>query len=104
MRGHVTRTAFTGPEAVAAAADFQSEVVLMDIGLPGMDGYEVARSLRAMPALDGAFLVAMTGYGSDEERAAGKDAGFDEYLVKPVDLDFLREWLRSRAGESGGKR
>jgi DNA-binding response OmpR family regulator len=54
-----------------------------------------------MAALDGAFLVAMTGYGSDEERAAGTDAGFDEYLVKPVDLDFLRERLRSRAGESG---
>jgi DNA-binding response OmpR family regulator len=57
-----------------------------------------------MPALSGAFLVAMTGYGSDEDRAAGKNAGFDEYLVKPVDLDILREWLRSRAGESGGKR
>jgi two-component system CheB/CheR fusion protein len=100
LRGHETRTAFTGLEALVVAADFEPEVVLMDIGLPGMDGYEVARRLRAMPALAGAFLVAMTGYGSDEDRAAGKDADFDEYLVKPVDLDVLREWLRSRIGES----
>ena len=75
---------------------FHPEVVLLDIGLPGMDGYEVARHLRAMPALAGAFLVAMTGYGSDEDRAHAKEAGFDEYLVKPVDLDLLRAWLRSR--------
>jgi len=96
-RGHETRTAFTGPDAVAAAAEFAPEVVLLDIGLPGMDGFEVARRLRAMPALAGAFLVAMSGYGSDEDRATAKEAGFDEYLIKPVDLDILREWLRSRA-------
>ena len=103
LLGHETRTAFTGPEAVAVAADFQPEVVLLDIGLPGMDGYEVARRLRAMPALDGAFLVAMTGYGSDEDRAAGKNAGFDEHLVKPVNLDILRECLRRRTGASSRK-
>ncbi|HEV2042934.1 MAG TPA: ATP-binding protein, partial [Casimicrobiaceae bacterium] len=97
LRGHETRTAFTGPDAVAAAAEFAPEVVLMDIGLPGMDGYEVARRLRAMPALAGAFLVAMSGYGSDEDRARAREAGFDEYLVKPLDLDLLRAWLRSRA-------
>lgn len=71
--------------------------MLLDIGLPGMDGFEVARRLRAMPALAGAFLVAMTGYGSDEDLARAKDVGFDEYLIKPVDLDLLREWLRTRA-------
>ena len=96
LRGHTTRTVFTGPEAVAAAADFAPEVVLLDIGLPGMDGYEVARQLRAMPALDGAFLVAMSGYGSDEDRARARLAGFDEYLVKPADHDLLRTWLRGR--------
>jgi len=95
-RGHETRTAFTGPAAVAAAAEFLPEVVLLDIGLPGMDGFEVARRLRAMPALAGAFLVAMSGYGSPEDRAQAQAAGFDEYLVKPVDLDLLRKWLRSR--------
>ncbi len=96
-RGHETRTAFTGPDAVAVAAEFLPEVVLLDIGLPGMDGFEVARRLRAMPALAGAFLVAMSGYGSDEDRVEARAAGFDEYLVKPVDLAVLRTWLRSRS-------
>ena len=96
LRGHATRTAFTGPEALAAAAEFSPDVVLLDIGLPGMDGYEVARQLRAMPALAGAFLVAMSGYGSDEDRARARLAGFDEYLVKPADHNLLRTWLRGR--------
>ena len=95
-RGHTTRTAFTGPDAVAAAADFAPEVVLLDIGLPGMDGFEVARRIRAMPALAGAFIIAMSGYGRDEDRATARAAGFDEYMVKPVDLDLLRDWLRGR--------
>ena len=95
-RGHETRTAFTGPEAVTIAGQFLPEVVLLDIGLPGMDGFEVARRLRAMPPLAGAFLVAMSGYGSPEDRALGKAAGFDEYMVKPVDLALLRTWLRGR--------
>jgi len=95
-RGHVTRTAFTGPAAVVAAAEFLPEVVLLDIGLPGMDGFEVARRLRGMPALAGVFLIAMTGYASPEDLLAAQQAGFDEHLVKPVDLNVLREWLRSR--------
>ena len=93
-RGHVARTAFTGPDAVTAAAEFTPDVVLLDIGLPGMDGFAVARQLRAMPALAGAFIIAMSGYGRDEDRATARAAGFDEYMVKPVDLDLLREWLR----------
>jgi PAS domain S-box-containing protein len=96
LRGHETRTAFTGPAALAAAIDFLPEVVLLDIGLPEMDGYEVARRLRAMPAMAGAFVVAMSGYGRDEDIALARQAGMDEYLVKPVDLDQLREWLRTR--------
>ncbi len=61
-----------------------------------MDGYEVARHLRAMPGLTGIFLIAMTGYASPEDLLAAHQAGFDEHLVKPVDLDILRECLRSR--------
>lgn len=99
LRGHETRTAFAGPDAIATAAEFVPEVVLLDIGLPGMDGYEVARRLRAMPALTGTFLVAMSGYGSPEDLARARAAGFDEYLVKPADLDLLRTWLQNRAGE-----
>ena len=95
-RGHETRLAFTGPDAVAAAAEFLPEVVLLDIGLPGMDGFEVARQIRAMPALRGSFLVAMSGYGSEDDRTEAQAAGFDEYLVKPADLELLREWLRTR--------
>jgi two-component system CheB/CheR fusion protein len=95
-RGHETRSAFNGPDAVVAAAEFLPDVVLLDIGLPGMDGFEVARRLRAMPVLDGAFLVAMSGYGSVGDRATAQAAGFDEYMVKPVDLDRLRELLRGR--------
>jgi CheY-like chemotaxis protein len=83
-------------DAVAIAAEFLPEVVLLDIGLPGMDGYEVARTLRAMPAMAGAFLIAMTGYASPEDQLAAEQAGFDEHLVKPVDLDTLRKWLRRR--------
>jgi PAS domain S-box-containing protein len=95
-RGHLTRTAFDGADALAVAAEFLPEVVLLDIGLPGMDGYEVARHLRKMPALAGVLLIAMTGYASPEDRRVAKEAGFDEHLAKPVDLDTLREWLRNR--------
>ncbi len=94
-RGHLTRTAFTGPDAVAAAGEFLPDVVLLDIGLPGMDGFEVARNIRAMPALSGALLIAMSGYGREEDRAEAELAGFDAYLVKPVDLDVLRDWLQN---------
>lgn len=104
LRGHETCIAFSGPEALDAAAKFSPEVVLLDIGLPGMDGYEVARRLREMPALAGAFLVAITGYDSAEDRAQGRAAGFDEYMIKPVDNNVLRAWLRSRSNERQGYR
>jgi len=95
-RGHVTRVAFTGPDALVVAAEFLPEVVLLDIGLPGMDGFQVARQLRQMPALADILLIAMTGYASPEDLIAAKQAGFDEHLVKPVNLDTLREWLAGR--------
>jgi PAS domain S-box-containing protein len=96
LRGHETLVALTGPAAIAMAADFAPEVVLLDIGLPGMDGFEVARQLRAMPSLADTLLVAMTGYGTPGDRANARAAGIDEYLLKPVDLDLLREWMRER--------
>ena len=98
-RGHETHTAFTGPDALTAAAGFLPEVMLLDIGLPGMDGFEVARQIRGMPALRGVFIIAMSGYGREEDRLEAKQAGFDEYLVKPVDLDQLRAWLRELPGK-----
>jgi CheY-like chemotaxis protein len=78
------------------AAEFLPQAVLLDIGLPGMDGYQVARRLRAMPGVESAFLVAMTGYGSEKDRRRAKDAGFDEHLAKPADLELLCRWLRTR--------
>ncbi len=97
LHGHRTRVAHTGPDALAVAAEFQPEVVLLDIGLPGMDGFEVARRLREMPGMESAFLIALTGYGNDRYRQRAKEAGFDKHLSKPADLNQLAIWLRERA-------
>src|SRR5262249_34854516 len=81
IQGHEVRTAHDGPEALEAARAFRPQVVLLDIGLPGMDGYEVARRLRQEPESGGVVLVAVTGYGRDEDRRAAAAAGFDHHLV-----------------------
>jgi CheY-like chemotaxis protein len=99
-RGHKTRVAFTGPDAVSVAAEFLPEVILLDIGLPGMDGFEVARKIREIPGLENCFLVAMTGYGSGADRDQARLSGFDEYLIKPADLKTLRGWLRELGQKS----
>jgi signal transduction histidine kinase/CheY-like chemotaxis protein len=83
--GHDVRTAEDGPGALAEARRFAPEVVLLDIGLPGMDGYAVARQLRTMPQCGGARLIALTGYGQAEDREQSREAGFDEHLLKPVE-------------------
>jgi signal transduction histidine kinase len=85
LRGNQTRLAHTGPDALAAAAAFQPQVVFLDIGLPGLDGYEVAQRLRAAPLRPRPLLVAVTGWGSADDRQRARDAGFDLHLVKPVD-------------------
>src|SRR5205085_9500727 len=82
--GHETRLAYSGPAALEVAREFHPEVVLLDIGLPGMDGYTVAQELRADAALRPALLVAVTGYGQEDDRRRSRDAGFDRHLVKPV--------------------
>jgi CheY-like chemotaxis protein len=96
-RGYEARTAFDGPTALAAAIEFRPDVVLLDIGLPAMDGYEVARRLRAL--VDGAamFLVAVTGYGQRGDELLSSEAGFDVHVVKPIELSAL-EPLLGRAG------
>jgi signal transduction histidine kinase/ActR/RegA family two-component response regulator len=83
--GFETRVAHDGATAIEAAAEFRPAVALIDIGLPVMDGYEVARRLRAMPELKGTRLVAATGYGQLDDRRRTREAGFDEHLVKPLD-------------------
>jgi PAS domain S-box-containing protein len=95
LRGHQAKTAFNGPAALDLAAGFLPHVILLDIGLPGMDGYEVARRVRATPALQDAFIIALTGYGSDNDRERCRAAGINEHLTKPADLEILRGWLSS---------
>jgi CheY-like chemotaxis protein len=86
-RGHEVRVAFDGPTALAAVEGAHPRVALLDLGLPVMDGYELARRLRAR--LGAVRLVAVTGYGQEVDRRASAQAGFDAHLVKPVDLDEI---------------
>ena len=83
--GHQVAVAHDGDTAIELARDQPFDVVLLDIGLPGMDGYEVAQALRGQAGLDQTLLVALTGYGQDEDRRRSAEAGFDHHLVKPVD-------------------
>ena len=89
LAGHESRIAHDGPSALAMAADFRPHAVLLDIGLPGMNGYDVAAHLRQIPELSGVALIAMTGYGQEDDRRRTADAGFSHHLVKPVDPAVL---------------
>jgi signal transduction histidine kinase len=93
--GHDTAVAHDGPEALRVASGFKPAIALLDIGLPVMDGYELARRLRIDPALGGLRLVAITGYGQSEDRRRSEEAGFDAHLVKPVRLDDITRVLRA---------
>jgi signal transduction histidine kinase/DNA-binding response OmpR family regulator len=93
LAGHEVQVAHDGPAGLAAVETFGPEVVLLDIGLPGMDGYEVCRRLRALPDGQHILLAATTGYDRAEDRGRARAAGFDCHLVKPVDLDELGRWL-----------
>ncbi|MBV9126062.1 MAG: response regulator [Planctomycetes bacterium] len=93
MLGHEVRVAHTGPEGVRAAREWKPELVLCDIGLPGLDGYGVARELRSDPATARAHLLALTGYGGEEDRRRSREAGFDHHLIKPVAAEDLLEIL-----------
>jgi CheY-like chemotaxis protein len=85
LLGHTVAVAYTGPDGVRLAREWRPDVVLCDIGLPGLDGYGVAGALRHDPATAGARLIAVTGYGQDEDRRRTREAGFDHHLTKPVD-------------------
>jgi CheY-like chemotaxis protein len=91
--GHDVAAASDGPSALALAADFKPEYALIDIGLPGMDGYELARQLRKDARYGKPYLVALTGYGREQDRESARTAGFDEHMIKPANLDSLARML-----------
>jgi CheY-like chemotaxis protein len=93
LSGHETASVYTAADALEHAAVFKPDVVLLDIGLPGMDGYGVARRLRELPGLRGIKLVAVTGYGRSDDRLRARDAGFDDHLTKPVEFEVLDRTL-----------
>jgi CheY-like chemotaxis protein len=93
--------AHDGPQALATARDFRPDIVLLDIGLPGMNGYEVARQMRSDPFLANVALVAQTGWGQEEDKQRARDAGFDHHLIKPVNPTALYGLLtNSRRGRA----
>ena len=100
LSGHQVHTAYDGLDAVEAAAKFQPDVILLDIGLPGLNGYEAARRIRCQPRDKDLMMVALTGWGQKEDRDRSKEAGFDAHLVKPVDFDALKKLLASECGVS----
>ncbi len=101
--GHHPAVSFDGPGALANASAFHPDVVLLDLGLPVMDGFEVAERLKARPDLAGLEIVAITGYGQEIDRQRTRESGFEEHLVKPVRLDALEAWLRrSQSRRQGG--
>ena len=91
--GHEVATAHTGPDGLEAARDHRPDFILLDIGLPGMDGYEVAARLRQDECCKDAVIIAVSGYGQEEDRRRSREAGFDHHLIKPLDQDVLLSLL-----------
>ena len=100
LLGHDTRMAHDGGEAVELAEAFRPDLVLLDIGLPKLNGYDACRRIRQEPWGQGIVIVAATGWGQEEDRRRSHEAGFDHHMVKPVDLAALSKLLASLAPES----
>jgi two-component system, sensor histidine kinase len=98
--GHTVRVAYHGADALAIAGEFKPDVVLLDILLPGLNGYQVARQLRQLPESAEMMLIAVTGYAQSEDFAKSRDAGFDRQLVKPVELDELQRILEAKTAST----
>jgi len=96
LSGHHVEVVHNGKEALPLAREFHPEVVLCDIGLPGLDGYGVARAIREDPSVPTPHMIAITGYGRDEDVRLALEAGFDQHLTKPVDFARLDELLAQR--------
>lgn len=102
--GHETMVAHDGNQALVIAKKWAPHTVVLDIGLPGMDGYEVARRMRDLEGCRQALIIAVTGYGQEEDRQRSHDAGFDHHLVKPVGIAELRALLGGVSGQQNGSR
>ncbi|XXY28968.1 GNAT family N-acetyltransferase [Sorangium sp. So ce233] len=102
--GHEAHAVFDGPSALDLATRLKPDLVLLDIGMPGMTGHEVARALRGIPGLAGLSLFAMTGYGQESDRRSTQEAGFDEHLVKPISVDVLRRRVTNIAARARAQR
>jgi CheY-like chemotaxis protein len=101
LRGHEVREAYDGLDAVGAARAFRPDAVLLDIGLPGLNGYEVARRIRQEPSGRAALVVAVTGWGQDADKRRSAAAGIDHHMTKPVDLARLSELLDASPPQTG---
>ena len=93
LSGHDAHVAHDGLEAVDKAAQLSPDIILLDIGLPGINGFEAARRIRKQSQGKGPLLVALTGWGHDEDRQKSREAGFNAHIVKPVDPDVLAKLL-----------
>lgn len=99
--GYEPRLVPAGPAALDAVEEEVPDIVLLDLGLPGMDGFEVARRLRSRPGGGDLLIAAVTAYRGDEHKRQAREAGFDRYLMKPVDIDTLRQLLTQTS--NGGR-
>ncbi|MBF6569228.1 MAG: response regulator [Candidatus Binataceae bacterium] len=97
LSGHQVRLAYDGKQALTIAREFIPNVALIDLGLPMMNGFEVARLIRQEPALNTTVLVALTGYGREDDKRESVKAGFDHHLVKPTDFNALEQVLQTVA-------
>ena len=102
LGGHDVRVAYSGGLALDSAREYTPHAVLLDIGLPGMSGYDVARAMRADPVLAGVLLVAVTGWGAPEDRRKAREAGFDHHFVKPVDTHAVERLIRDAGASPRG--
>lgn len=94
LGGHQVEVAYTGPVALLAAERHKPDVILLDLGLPRLDGYRVAETLRQLPQTKDALIIAVTGYGDEATRERCREAGFDLQLLKPVSVEKILELLR----------
>jgi CheY-like chemotaxis protein len=94
--GHDARACTSGADALAMGADFEPDTVILDLGMPGMDGFETAARLKQQPWGNSVFLIALTGWGRDDDVHRTRSAGFDQHLVKPLEIDRLIDLLAKR--------